>query len=109
MTIEGGAGARRARVRRAVGTTVEVRDLFYNVPARRKFLKSRATESAHVAEVCVRAALAEPSLRLTLHRDGRRARELLPQPDREGRAREVFGGEKLVALSGERDGVRVEA
>jgi DNA mismatch repair protein MutL len=109
IAIAGGAEPEVRETGGAVGTTVEVRDLFYNVPARRKFLKSKATESAHVAEVCVRAALSEPLLRLTLLRDGKRARELLPQQGREARAREAFGGEKLVTLAGERDGVRVEA
>lgn len=53
------------------GTTVEVRNLFYNVPARRKFLKSEATESAHIQQYLATAALAFPGVSFTLIKDGR--------------------------------------
>ncbi len=90
------------------GTTVEVRDLFHNVPARRKFLKSQATESAHVADACLRVALSTPHLRLTLRREGRDSRQYLPAKSRESRAARVFK-ERLSRASGEREGVTVEA
>lgn len=93
----------------AKGTTIEVRELFETIPARRKFLKREATEGTHVADVCLRTALARPELRLVLLRDGKRSREFLPAADRIDRAREVFVGEKLVPLSGERDGISVLA
>ena len=52
------------------GTTVEVRNLFFNVPARRKFLKSATTEIGHIAEVVTRVALCYPSIRFNLtHND----------------------------------------
>lgn len=53
------------------GTTVEVRNLFYNVPARRKFLKSEATESAHIQQYLATVALAFPGVSFTLVKDGR--------------------------------------
>ena len=54
-----------------IGTTVTVEQLFYNVPVRRKFLKSEATESAHIIH-CVRLyALAYPQVHFTLQQDGR--------------------------------------
>ncbi|MDR1296104.1 MAG: DNA mismatch repair endonuclease MutL [Deltaproteobacteria bacterium] len=53
------------------GTTVEVRDLFHSIPARRKFLKTDATETAHLVEVAQRYALSRPGLRLRLL-DGQR-------------------------------------
>ncbi|MCH8106852.1 MAG: DNA mismatch repair endonuclease MutL [Chloroflexi bacterium] len=53
------------------GTTVEVRDLFGNLPARRKFLKSNSTESARVQELVTRYALAYPHTRFQLTVDGR--------------------------------------
>ncbi|PLX47834.1 MAG: DNA mismatch repair protein MutL [Desulfobulbaceae bacterium] len=53
------------------GTIMEVRDLFGNVPARRKFLKSRRTELAHIEEVVVCAALAHPALAFRYLVDGR--------------------------------------
>ncbi len=107
VRIEGGSEPQMREAGCAPGTTVEVADLFYNVPARRKFLKSQATESARVADVCLRVALAEPALRLVLLRDGRRSREYLPAPDRAARARAVFTGERLRELAGEREGVRM--
>jgi DNA mismatch repair protein MutL len=56
---------------RPKGTTVEVADLFYNTPARRKFLKSLRIEQEQVADVVVRLALANPSCTFTLTADGR--------------------------------------
>ncbi len=54
-----------------VGTTVRVEDLFFNVPARRKFLKSTATERRAIDEVVLRYALAYPHVRFRLEHDGR--------------------------------------
>ncbi len=56
-----------------IGTTVEVRDLFYNTPARRKFLRSERTEVHHVEETLKRLALSRFSVRITYRRDGRPA------------------------------------
>ncbi|HQY64958.1 MAG TPA: DNA mismatch repair endonuclease MutL, partial [Polyangiaceae bacterium] len=61
----------------AVGTRVDVADLFYNVPARRKFLKAPATESAHVGAVIADAALCRPGVAFRLLRDGKTARDYL--------------------------------
>jgi len=92
----------------ATGTSIEVRDLFYNVPARRKFLKSKATESAQIGEVCLRAALLDSGLRLLLLRDGRRAAEYLPVTDWAERAAHIVP-DKRVRIEGEHAGVRVRA
>src|SRR5689334_16199791 len=62
LAVEGGGETRARPCGCAPGTSVEVRELFFNVPARRKFLKSTATESAHVGEVVMLAALARPSV-----------------------------------------------
>ena len=56
---------------RPQGTTVEVIDLFFNTPARRKFLKSLRTEQEHINDVVVRLALANPACSFTLNADGR--------------------------------------
>jgi DNA mismatch repair protein MutL len=53
------------------GTTVEVEALFHNAPARRKFLRSRSTEAAHIAEVVARIAAAHPHVSFTLKSGGR--------------------------------------
>jgi DNA mismatch repair protein MutL len=93
----------------ATGTTVEVRDLFFNVPARRKFLKATATESAHVGEVLLGAALARPDVTFTLKRDGRLVREYLRVPSRAERARAANAGERLAHVAFERGPLRIEA
>ena len=53
------------------GTTLEVRDLFYNTPARRKFLRTEKTEFSHIDEVVKRQALARPDVSFTLRHNGR--------------------------------------
>ncbi len=58
-----------------VGTTVEVANLFFNTPARRKFLKSAKTEFAHLDEVLRRIVLAKPNLNLTLSHNGKTLRQ----------------------------------
>jgi DNA mismatch repair protein MutL len=109
VRVDGGQAPVVEAIGCAPGTTVEVRGLFANVPARRKFLKSRATENAHITEACLQVALAHCALRLLLLRDGRRAREFLPCADVSERARAVMGSIPLSDLQAERDGVRVRA
>jgi DNA mismatch repair protein MutL len=66
------------------GTSVEVRDLFYNVPARRKFVRSPATEFQHIERMLVRLALSRPAVGFTLVNNGRRVFALEPARDRAG-------------------------
>lgn len=65
------------------GTTIEVRNLFYNVPARRKFLRSDDTERAHIQHVLTTIALAHPQVGFTLLQENRTTWQLppLPHPD----------------------------
>ena len=86
-----------------------MRDLFFNVPVRRKFLTATGTESARVTEVVQAAALGEPGVTLILSRDGRVVGEWLRASSREERARSIFGGEELAACRGERGPLSVEA
>ncbi|MBM3388090.1 MAG: DNA mismatch repair endonuclease MutL [Betaproteobacteria bacterium] len=86
---------------RSVGTTVEVRELFFSTPARRKFLKSEATELAHCTEAVRRHALARPDVSFALWHEGKlmqqwRVPPLIEEPAtsdaaRQRRIREVLG------------------
>ena len=72
------------------GTVVEARDLFFNTPARRKFLKTAATEYGHCDEALRRLALAHPECAFTLSHNGKVSRRF-PVSDWQARALEVLG------------------
>ncbi len=108
---EGGGEAvvRPAPPRR--GTRVIVRDLFFNTPARRRFLRTPATEEARILDVVRALALAHPQLALRLELDGR-ARLDLPASDARARAVAVLGGDFArahAAAEHAQDGVQVFA
>jgi DNA mismatch repair protein MutL len=63
------------------GTTIEVRDLFFNVPVRRKFLKTSSTETGHVADAILRIALSRPDVAFRLTSNGRITLDLPVAPD----------------------------
>ena len=90
---------------RAVGTTVEVRELFFATPARRKFLKTEATEFAHALDAVRRHALARPGVGFAVWHDGRLVqqwRAAIGERAARQRVREVLG-EDFVAASREVD------
>ncbi|NHB92230.1 DNA mismatch repair endonuclease MutL [Photorhabdus cinerea] len=64
-----------------VGSTVEVLDLFYNTPARRKFLRTEKTEFGHIDEVIRRIALARLDVSINLHHSGKLVRQYRPAKD----------------------------
>lgn len=110
VVIEGGRLVDVCEVGAPVGTTVEVADLLWNVPARLKFLKSEATEAAHVTELVARIAMAYPELHLRLRHNGRTALESPPDRDGFARAQALLGARiaaRMVAASGEEGGIRV--
>ncbi len=76
-----------------VGTTVTVRNLFFNTPARRKFLRADQTETGRVSEVVQNIALAHPTIGFELRLDGRLALDLPPDQTPKRRALEVLGTE----------------
>ena len=77
------------------GTTVEVRDLFYNIPARRKFLRSEATETAHVDYQVRLHALSSPATRFVYRKDGRISLDAVATDDRRVRIADLGGREIL--------------
>ena len=78
------------------GTVVEMRDLYYNTPARRKFLKSESTEFAHCADAVRRLALTRPDVALSLAHNGRSLFQLAPA-DRPRRIADILGSEFAAA------------
>ncbi|MDP2794400.1 MAG: DNA mismatch repair endonuclease MutL, partial [Sulfurisoma sp.] len=86
------ATARVAPAALAAGTVIEVADLYFNTPARRKFLKSEATEYGHCDEVPRRMALARPDVAFTLSHN-KSAKLRLSASDAARRAREILGDE----------------
>ncbi|MEW5967502.1 MAG: DNA mismatch repair endonuclease MutL [Pseudomonadota bacterium] len=71
IQAEGGRLEAPAPAARGPGTSLDIQDLFFNTPARRKFLKTEATEYAHCAETVRRLALAHPQVAFTLSHNGR--------------------------------------
>lgn len=108
ISVTGGRVGEVAPAGRAVGTTVEVRDVFFATPARRKFLKSERSEAAAIADEVKRLALCLPHVAFTLTQNGRTTRH---EPGRAAdRARAVLGprfSDTALVLGAERDGVRV--
>ncbi len=82
----------------AEGTRIEVRNLFYNLPARRKFLRGERTEAAHIEQVFQIAALANPGVRFSLKRDGKQTRLLAAGTDLRTRVRDLSGADFLGSL-----------
>ncbi len=80
------------------GTTIGVRDLFFNTPARRKFLRSEATESHHLTNLATHYALAHPEIAFTLTNNGRETLRVAPAQDLRERAYQVFGAQFLDGL-----------
>jgi len=70
--VEGGAKPACSAAGAPEGTSVEVRNIFYNVPARRKFLKSRATESSYISETVTRIAAVHPQVSFHMLHNGRK-------------------------------------
>src|SRR5438552_17448771 len=80
------------------GTTIAVRDLFFNTPARRKFLRSEATESYHLTNLVTHYALAHPEISFTLQNNGRETLRVAPAQDVRERAYQIFGAQFLDSL-----------
>jgi len=82
------------------GTEVEVRDLFFNMPPRRKFLRSHEAELGHITRLATQYALAHPAMRFGMESEGRELVGLVPVPSLRDRVYQVFG-ESLLEHSAE--------
>lgn len=109
VEVEGTSAPVQSPIGSPVGTSVEVKDLFFNVPARRKFLRSSNTESGHVGDVVVDAALSRPDVAFSFHRDGRKTKAFERVSTRKERVTQVLSGEEMISCVGERGPLRVEA
>src|SRR5688500_16058077 len=98
VTIDGGRMRNVKDAAHPRGTTIAVRDLFFNVPARRKFLRAEATETFHLTNLVTHYALAHPEIAFTFVSNGREVVRAAPAKDLRERAYQIFGGEFLENL-----------
>ena len=98
VVIEGGRMRDVKPAARPRGTTITVRDLFFNIPARRKFLRSEATESFHLTSLVTHYALAHPEIAFVLTNNGRESLRAAPAANLRERAYQIFGAEFLDGL-----------
>jgi DNA mismatch repair protein MutL len=95
VIIEGGRMRDVKDAAHPKGTTITVRDLFFNVPARRKFLRSEATETFHLTNLVTHYALAHPEIAFTFTNNGREVIRAAVAKDLRERAYQIFGEEFL--------------
>jgi DNA mismatch repair protein MutL len=109
--LRGEPGAEPEPAALMAGTVVEMRDLYFNTPARRKFLKSESTEFAHCADAVKRLALTRPDVAISLTHNGRNLFQLAPADaprriadilgdDFLGAARRIEAGTDALAIAG---------
>ena len=106
VQIEGGRLIDVKDAARSTGTTIAVRDLFFNTPARRKFMRSEATENYHLTNIVQHYALANPEIAFTLTSNGRETLRVSPAKNLRERAYQIFGAqliESLLTVEGGRD------
>jgi DNA mismatch repair protein MutL len=111
LHLSGGAITRVEDAAASPGTQVEVADLFFNVPARRKFLKTTATEFSHVCQAVQQAALAWPRTHFRLLHNGQPVLDLPAVASRRTRVGQVYGEavlERMVAVQAAQPGLALE-
>jgi DNA mismatch repair protein MutL len=98
VTIDGGRMRDVKDAAHPRGTTIAVRDLFFNIPARRKFLRSEATETYHLTNLVTHYALAHPEIAFSFVNNGREIVRAAQAKDLRERAYQMFGEEFLENL-----------
>ena len=98
VEIAGGKLLRCDEIARPTGTTITVRDLFYNVPARKKFLRSDQTELAHIGSFVTHYSLGHANKRFELYHEGRELLNVSPVETLRERAFQVFGADVVNEL-----------
>jgi DNA mismatch repair protein MutL len=108
VRVNGGVVSSVVEVAAADGTVVEVADLFYNLPARQKFLKSDAAESAQVSRITTQLALAYPEVGFTLTSAGRTVLQCPPAAGLRDRLYQIYGErDDLLGVGKEAGGLRI--
>ncbi len=110
VQVRGGAIDKPVPVGCPVGTTIEVRQLFFNTPVRQKFLRSPQTEANHIVEAFTRIALAFPHVHMTMRSGSRVTFDLPPTDSWKQRIRAFFGDEvadALITIESVQDDVRL--
>ena len=98
IRVEGGKKSDVEAAAAPPGTTIEIKEIFYNVPARRKFLKAPATELSHICDVFNRLALANPHVHFTLVHEGRTIADYAAVNAGKDRLHQVLGRDTAKAL-----------
>lgn len=110
MVVQGGQMEPVKACGRPVGTTIEIRDLFYNTPVRRKFMRTTQTEFGHLAEAFTRLALSHPQIHFTLKHNERLIHDLPPTANLAERIVTFFGVEfegKMIAVESQEGEIRL--
>ena len=111
LILDGGEITAEDQAGAPVGTTMEVSDLFYNTPARRKFLKSERTESSKISEMVTKLALANPTIAFTFTNNGRTTMKTGGTGDLRETIANIYGANvarDVFAISADQDGISLE-
>lgn len=111
LILDGGKITAEDQAGAPVGTTMEVSDLFYNTPARRKFLKSERTESSKISEMVTKLALANPAIAFTFTNNGRTTMKTGGTGDLRETVANIYGANvarDVFAVTADQDGISLE-
>ena len=111
LILDGGEITAEDQAGAPVGTTMEVSDLFYNTPARLKFLKSERTESSKISEMVTKLALANPAIAFTFTNNGRTTMKTGGTGDLRETVANIYGANvarDVFAVTADQDGISLE-